>query len=289
MLLNDLLSGPKKKKREPIIWSKQLEEAFIKCKRSLARATMLAHPKPEADLTLTTDASDKAMGAIIQQYNGEGWQPLAFFSKKLSPAQQKYSPYDRELLAIYAAIKHYRHMLEGRNFTVLTDHKPIIYAFQQDPLHSSPRQARHLQYIGQFTTDIRHISGKDNTVADALSRIEKIQEPINLEDLAKAQDGDAELQEWLNGNTALKLKKIQIPGTMATLFCDTSTQVARPFVTKQFRKQVFQSLHSLSHSGSKATAKLVSERYAWPKVKSHCQQWARACVSCQKAKVYKHN
>jgi len=110
-----------------------------------------------------------------------------------------------ELLAIYAAIKHYRHMLEGRNFTVFTDHKPITYAFQQDPLHSSPRQARHLQYIGQFTTDIRHISGKDNTIADALSRVEKIQVAINLEDLAKAQEDDTELQELINQDSSLKL------------------------------------------------------------------------------------
>ncbi|KMQ89105.1 pol polyprotein [Lasius niger] len=288
VVLNDVLSGPKVKKKSPITWSKDLEEAFQKCKESLARATMIAHPKPETEITLTTDASDRAMGAVIQQRSGEEWQPLAFFSKKLNPAQQKYSPYDRELLAIYAAIKHYRHMLEGRNFTVFTDHKPITYAFQQDPLHSSPRQARHLQYIGQFTTDIRHISGKDNMVADALSRIEKIQAAVNLEDLAKAQEEDAELQEILNGDSSLKLQRTQIPGTNSALYCDTSTTIARPFVTKEYRKQIFQSLHSLSHPGSKATAKLVSERYVWPRVKSDCHQWAKACINCQKVKVHKH-
>lgn len=56
------------------------------------------------------------MGAVIQQRIKE-WQPLAFYSKKLSHAQTKYNAYDRELLAIYAAVKHYRHMLEGRIFT----------------------------------------------------------------------------------------------------------------------------------------------------------------------------
>jgi hypothetical protein len=64
------------------------------------------------------------MGAVLQQHVENAWQPLAF-SKKLNPAQQKYSAYDRELLAIYEAVKHFRHMLEARHFTIFTDHKPI--------------------------------------------------------------------------------------------------------------------------------------------------------------------
>jgi hypothetical protein len=58
-------------------------------------------------------------------------QRLAFFSKKLNPAQQKYSAYDRELLAVYEAVKHFRHMLEARHFIIFADHKPITYGFQQ--------------------------------------------------------------------------------------------------------------------------------------------------------------
>ena len=61
------------------------------------------HPDPEAQITLTTDASDKAMGAVIHQQTEKGWQPLAFMSKKFSNAQSKYSPFDRELLAIYSS------------------------------------------------------------------------------------------------------------------------------------------------------------------------------------------
>jgi cleavage and polyadenylation specificity factor subunit 1 len=57
------------------------------------------------------------MGAVLQQRVNNTWQPLAFFYRKLNPAQQKYSAYDRELLAIYEAVKHFRHMLEARDFT----------------------------------------------------------------------------------------------------------------------------------------------------------------------------
>ena len=106
-----------------------------------------------------------------QQFNGN-WEPLAFFSKKFSPAESRYSAFDRELLAIYLTIKNFRHMLEARVFTVYTDHKPLTYAFQQKLEKASPRQSQHLDFIGQFTTDIQHVSGKDNIVANALSRIE---------------------------------------------------------------------------------------------------------------------
>jgi hypothetical protein len=71
------------------------------------------------------------MGAVLQQRVQDVCQPLAFFSRKLSPAQQKYSAYDRELLAIYQAVRYIRHMLVARNFAILTDHKPLTFAFDQ--------------------------------------------------------------------------------------------------------------------------------------------------------------
>jgi hypothetical protein len=81
------------------------------------------------------------------------------FSKKLNPAQQKCSAYDRELLAIYEAVKHFRHMPEARHFTNFKHHESITYAFQQKRDKCSPRQFNHLDFIAQFTTDIRHIYG----------------------------------------------------------------------------------------------------------------------------------
>jgi len=119
------------RKEVPINWTTELDVAFKHCKEKLAKATLLAHPIPDASLSLTTDASDTAMGAVVHQLAGDIQQPLAFFSKKLSSAQTKYSPYDRELLAIYTAVKHFRHLLEEREFTIFTDHKPLIYAFNK--------------------------------------------------------------------------------------------------------------------------------------------------------------
>jgi hypothetical protein len=135
-----------------------------------------------------------------------------FFPKKLNNAQRSYSTYDRELLAIYEAIKHFRHSLEGRIFVVQTDHKPLVYAFRQRAEKASPRQLRHLDFIGQFTTEIEHISGEDNVVADTLSRIEKVCTPtvIKPEELAEKQERrDPQLRGVRAANTTgLKLKKL---------------------------------------------------------------------------------
>jgi cleavage and polyadenylation specificity factor subunit 1 len=68
----------------------------------------------------------------------------------MNPAQQKYSAYDRELLVVYETVKHFRHMLEARHFTIFTDHKPFTFAFQQKRDNCSPRQFNHLDFIAQI-------------------------------------------------------------------------------------------------------------------------------------------
>ena len=286
--LHDLLAGPRTKGSQTINWTPALSQSFEECKASLSRATMLAHPDGAAPIALVTDASTTAMGAVLQQRTPDAWQPLAFFSKKMSTAQQKYSAYDRELLAIYEAVKHFRHMLEARHFVIFTDHKPLIYAFSQRRDKCTPRQFNHLDFISQFTTDIRHISGQDNVVADALSRVEAVCMSISPEALAEAQATDAELNALLRGTTALRLEKIQVSGSDVALHCDTTTGRPRPYVPETLRRKVFDSLHGLGHLGTRATAKLISQRYVWPGVQKDCRTWARACQSCQRSKVSRH-
>lgn len=81
---------------------------------------------------------------------------------------------------------------------------------------------------------------------------------------------------------------MKIPGTRAELYCDVSTPISRPFVTKTMRKQVFDSLHALSHPGANATIKLITERYVWPGIKKDCREWTRTCLACQRSKITKH-
>lgn len=286
--LNELLQGNVKGSAK-IPWPQEAEAAFDACKEGLAQATLLAHPDPGALLAIISDASDTSIGAALQQRVHGNWQPLAFFSKKLSPAQKKYGAYDRELLAVYLAVKHFRHMVEGRTFIIFTDHKPLIFAFRQKPEHCSPRQFRYLDFISQFSTDIRHISGQENVVADALSRVDAISTPtVDFHQLALDQANDEEMQTYLRPGSSLQLQRIRLPDQDVAIYCDISTKIPRPFITKSFRRAAFDSVHGLAHPGVKATTRLVKQRFVWPGVDADCREWARSCLQCQRSKVSRH-
>ena len=80
--------------------------------------------------------------------------------KKLFCAETRYSAFDRELLAVFVTIRHLRHNIEGRNFFVNTDHKPLTYVMTSVTERPSLRQTRHLAFIAEFTTYIRYVKGK---------------------------------------------------------------------------------------------------------------------------------
>jgi cleavage and polyadenylation specificity factor subunit 1 len=129
--LTDTLKGPGGK-RKPITWTAEMTGAFPAVKDRLCSATQLAaDPDPAAEISLAVDASDWCVGAVLQQKEGSAWRPLAFYSKKLDGAQHKYSAFDRELLAAYLAVRHFRFLLEGRQFSKQTDHKPLTYALRK--------------------------------------------------------------------------------------------------------------------------------------------------------------
>lgn len=210
-------------------------------------------------------------------------QPLGFYSKRLTDAQKKYSTYDRELLAAYQGVKHFRHMLEARSFVLLIDHKPLTFAFKQKQDKASPRQARHLDYIGQFTTNIQHVSGKDNITADFLSRIEAnaVNTTIDYEQIAKSQQNNDELNN-ARRNSSLQLREITLPNSKTRVFCDISTGRARPFIPADCRRNVFDTIHGLSHPGVRSSTKLISERFIWPGVRKNVKRLVQECIACQK-------
>ncbi|CAB0042244.1 unnamed protein product [Trichogramma brassicae] len=160
--LTDLLRGLQKKK-EKLAWSAQADEAFERIKQAMASAVRSAFYHPGQPLALHTDASNTAIGAALsQRHADDDWTPLGFFSQKLSPTQQRYSTYDRELLAIFEAIKYFQRILEGRSFTIMTDHRPLSFALEQKSDKFSPRQSRQLDFISRFDAKIVYTPGDEN-------------------------------------------------------------------------------------------------------------------------------
>ena len=220
-------------------WDQNAESVFTESKQILANATPLVHPDPMAQINITCDASDVAVGGVLQQYLNGMWQPLSFFSTKLNPAETRYSAFDRELLAVYATIKHFRHNLEGRHFFVNTDHKPLTFVMSSVTERASLRQTRHLAFIAEFTTDIRYVKGETNFVADALSRpsVSAIDDGpvINYKELSIDQAKDAEFTRLRHSTTSTMNFKLLKSFDNQLIWCDVSTGHNRPYLTTKFQ------------------------------------------------------
>ncbi|GFW94160.1 transposon Tf2-8 polyprotein [Trichonephila clavipes] len=284
--LHELLKGAKKKDRRKVHWTDDTRRSFEKCKTDLAEASLLSFPRSGLPLSLCTDASDFAVGAVLQQLENEGWKPIAFYSKKLNETQTRYSTYGRELLRIYLSVKHFKHLLEGNDFVIYTDYKPLTFAFKQKKMKKHHQDNNdNFNTFQNLVVTFNMYWVKDNVVADALSRIDSISE-INFEEIAEEQTTDEELQKLLHNNS-LKFKPSTLPSGKK-LWCDISTQKIRPYIPQKFRFQIFQLIHGLAHPGIKSTVKLMTEKYVWSDIKKQVREWAKACIRCQKCKVSRH-
>jgi len=295
--LYDMLKNPRKTKRDLLTWSPENELAFDKSKKLLAEAAMLNYPFPNLPTSIMVDASDKAIGGVLQQKHDDVWKPIAFFSRKLDKTQQRYSAFDRELYAAYKAVRHFHFLIENKKFTLFTDHKPLVAAFYSRSDQVIMRRARQLSFISEFTNDVAHIKGEDNLVPDALSRIEinhisfSQTADIDYEAIARAQLEDEYILSLMSGSakTALQLEEFPVTDSMNRILCDVSTSKPRPIVPEKFQKLIFDKFHNAAHSGVKATKNLIQQRFVWYNMNKDLKKWVQTCLSCQKGKILRHN
>ncbi|KAJ8389881.1 hypothetical protein AAFF_G00113500 [Aldrovandia affinis] len=242
--LYEALKG--KSPNQAIEWTAEREGAFKDTKAALAQAAMLAHPSHTAPIAITTDASDYAVGAVYEQWVGGAWQPLAFFSRQLSPS---------ELAEPWSA-----------------------------------RQQRQFSFISEFTTDIQHVAGKSNLVADCLSRavVGAVQLGLDYSHMATDQASDPTVQTLKTMDTGLRLEEVAFGDTGATLLCDISTGQPRPVVPVSWRRPVFEAVHGLSHPGRKPSVRLVAAKFVWHGLRKDVKAWVDTCTACQRAKVHRH-
>lgn len=141
-------------------------QAFELCKELLTNAPILAYPRFDHKFTLTTDASGVSIGGVLSQSD----RPIAYYSRTLNSAERNYSTIERELLAILDSTKHFRPYLYGQIFTIETDHNPLVWLYKIKEPNS--RLVRWKLKLEEFSFNIVYKSGKQNKVADALSRVE---------------------------------------------------------------------------------------------------------------------
>ena len=156
---------------EPFEWTRELERSFAELKRALASDCVVKIPQSDVAFALETDASLIALGAVLKQkFPVGGEYPVSFFSRALTAPERRYSVYERELLAVVRACEHFRVFLLGRPFVVRTDHGAIKKIFTSK-LRDSMRVEKWVLRLAEYEFSIEQIPGRENIVADALSRI----------------------------------------------------------------------------------------------------------------------
>ena len=156
-------------------WDEHCQNSFETLKNKLCHPPVLQYPNFSEDnrFILKTDASGYAIGAVLSNADD---RPVAYASRTLNKAEINYSTIEKELLSIVFAVKHFRPYLYARKFQIFTDHRPLVYLFGMK--NPSSRLTKFRLILEEFDFVINYVKGKENTTADALSRIK-----IESEDL----------------------------------------------------------------------------------------------------------
>ena len=193
------------KKNQSFVWTAMEDTAFNRLKKAMVTAPVLQLPDFEKEFTVTTDASGVSVGAILQQDFGSGLQPICYESRKLNPAETRYSAYERELLGIVWAVGKWRHYLANRHFTIQTDHDSLRHLPNQPS--ANRRMWKWVQVLQGYDCDLVHIPGKQNP-ADFLSRrsIMEVKDMVAVREEEESLIKRLQLHEGDDGDDAIQKK-----------------------------------------------------------------------------------
>ena len=149
---------------EPLQWTEAPEQAFNRLKALMTQAPVLQLP----DFSKVFEVTCDAFGVGIEGVMSQDGHPIEFFNEKLNDDRFRYSTYDKEFYAVIQALRHSRHYLLSKEFVLFSDHEALKYLHSQQKL--SDKHAQWVEYLKDYTFVIRRKKGKDNVVADALSR-----------------------------------------------------------------------------------------------------------------------
>lgn len=157
------------RKKAVFKWNEECERSFVSLRDSLKSTKLLAYPDFNKEFRVTVDASNFACGAVLSQLHDGEDKPISYISRAFKQGELNKPIIEKELLAIHFAITTFRPYLYGTHFSVFSDHRPLVYLYGlKDP---SSKLTRIRLEIEEYNFDVFHIKGKENVVADALSRI----------------------------------------------------------------------------------------------------------------------
>jgi hypothetical protein len=305
------------KKERPFDWTANEQAAFDELKKRFTEAPILIIFDPEKEVVLETDASDYAIGACASQLGPDGkLHPIAFYSRKMSPAEANYDIHDKELLAIVVAFQEWRVYLEGSKYPikVLTDHKNLTYFTTTKKLNR--RQVRWAELLASYNFQIFYQKGTENGRADALSRRNDHREGRETETpysiLRKNPDGSLEYNHQVRAQSLViqdddwesRIRQAYSEDSMAQIVLqkpgsDTRIQIKEGvilmdgliYVPQSLRSEIFKQYHdekTAGHQGTDRTLERIQRMYYWPAMRKYTEDRIRRCDACNRNKSNRH-
>ncbi|PNX83762.1 retrotransposon-related protein, partial [Trifolium pratense] len=299
-------------KKDNFIWGPEANDAFEKLKKIMTTSPVLLLPNFAIPFEVECDAAGRGIGAVLMQNK----QPIAYFSKALSPSNLAKSVYEKELMALVLSIQHWRPYLLGKSFVVYTDHKSLKHFLQQKI--SSPDQQCWLSKLLGYQFEVHYKPGPENKAADALSRCHgelsvMVQSPdwLGVQKSIQKKTPDADLDmnilmsspKWLEGQELLK--EISQDVLIQKMISDlTAKPDCRPGFTVQQGNLFYHGrlvipanspaiptllaeFHSTpmgGHFGFLRTYRRLASNLYWIGMQKRVRDFVRACDICQRQK-----
>ncbi|GBM22890.1 Transposon Tf2-9 polyprotein [Araneus ventricosus] len=283
------------KKNTPFVWSVECENAFNTVQEIILKKPTLKNFDPNLPISLITDASKIAICGILLQKKDNVYYPLEFFSRKLTPAECKYPSIRRELLAIYASVRHFHDQLLGEKFELLTDAKPLT---EYQSLDKKPEiVARWLLYLGTFSFTPTHIPGSLNP-ADFLSRVVEENslnvnnitlfqpnDKLSMQNISIEQKQDAILSKIMNDLSVNKQCKQYFLDVNSGLLMIKNAHknkkkiVNRIVIPKSLIKVCIETAHA-PHFGVRKTFEFIRHKYQWKGMYLDTKNFCEHCEKC---------
>ena len=269
-------------KSTSFVWTLEANAAFETIKAKLVSTQILALPNFAEVFELHCDACKFGIGAVLSQRG----RPIAFFSEKIAGSRARYSTYDVEFYAIVQAVKHWRHYLFHQEFILYTDHDALKHLGSQDKI--SARHASWIAYLQQFTFVIKHLSGRTNKVADALSRRQSLLATLQVSVPGFATFADLYPTDPFFGPIFVDLQHQQSSDfVLQDGFVFFGNRLCVPECS--WRLKIIEEFHNEGHVGRDRTLQLVVDAYFWPTLRRDVARFVERCVRCQKSKGHASN
>lgn len=283
------------KKSNKFQLSPEAEISFVKLKKCLTEAPLLANADFSKPFVIQCDASTSGIGSVLTQEDSEGQEhPLYFFSKKLNKAQKSYTITELECLSAVESVKKFRPFIEGHPFKIVTDHASLQWLMGQRDL--SGRLARWSLKLQAMDFTIEHRSGKDNIVPDTLSRIycDSLMEdfkicPINLSSDEFKSDEYLQLIQTIKNNNE-KLPDLKIEDDVIYKRCQfydgnplSESNAWKLWVPQSLTANLIRQSHDppeCAHGGFYKTLMRLRKLYFWPTMSADVKKFTDKCETC---------